>query len=428
MSVLTRPPAPAEGDRASLRSPVLVGALAALQAAAASLACVVLPVVAAALAASGLATSWMGAARIGADAWLLAHHTGIATGGGHVGLVPLGLTAVAVAWCCLFGRRAAVALGPVTDVVGLRRSGGRAVAAFSGTYALVVAVVSLLAAGPAARPVSGQALLGGAVLAASAAGVSVLLASRSVAHPSAWNRLCGALRLPAAIRRSGPPAVASVLAWLAAGAVVVAVALVAGWEGVVATHRALEPGVAGGAALALAQLALVPDAVVWAGAWLAGPGFAVGEGTSVTPAAVELGPLPAVPLLAALPTPGAFPAPVALVLLVPVAAGVVGGALLHRRGGTGWLDAALDVLLTGIFAGVLGGAVTWAASGPAGPGRMSVVGASPLVVAAVLAAEVAVGASLAVLVARVAGGGLARAPTGQLARVGNGLRSLIQRS
>ena len=52
---------------------------------------------------------------------------------------------------------------------------------------------------------------------------------------------------------------------------------------------------------ALLNAAFVPNATLFSGSWLLGPGFAVGGATLVSPSAVVLGPLPVVPLLAALP-------------------------------------------------------------------------------------------------------------------------------
>ena len=49
----------------------------------------------------------------------------------------------------------------------------------------------------------------------------------------------------------------------------------------------------------------LPNAVLFSGSYLLGPGFAVGAGTLVSPTLVVLGPLPMFPLLAALPDAGA---------------------------------------------------------------------------------------------------------------------------
>ena len=93
----------------------------------------------------------------------------------------------------------------------------------------------------------------------------------------------------------------------------------------------LGAGVGGGLLVALLCLLYLPTAAVWGLAFVVGPGFAVGAGTTVSVGGTDLGAVPAFPLLAALPQePGPAWAPV--VLLVPVAAGVVAGLLCRRSG------------------------------------------------------------------------------------------------
>ena len=401
MSLLTRPapsePSAVDGPtgprRAPLQSPIALGALAAVQAVVGGLLCVVGVVVAVWVASTRTDAAWGEAVRVAADAWLLAHHTGVSVDGGYVGLTPLGLTLLPAAWCWAAGRRLALAVGMAAPGGAPRGSGARALVAFAAAYALLAALVSLLAASPVARPVSGQALLGGAVLSAGAGAVAMARASRRPAAPSAYAQLTR--WLPTGVRRVLPAAAVAVAVWLAASAAAVVAALLLGWEGVVAAHDALRPGPVGGVGLLLAQLAVLPVAVVWAGAWLAGPGFSVGTGTAVTPWAADLGALPALPLLAALPS-GALPSLVPLVVAAPVLAGAASGFWLRRRrsprpGRRWWQRAGRDAVASGLLAGLAAGVLAWLASGPAGPGRMATVGPSAWQVAAAVAVEVAVG-------------------------------------
>jgi len=60
--------------------------------------------------------------------------------------------------------------------------------------------------------------------------------------------------------------------------------------------------VGGAALLLLAQLAYVPNAIVWAIAYTLGPGFAFGTGTVVAPTGSALGAVPLFPMLAAIPS------------------------------------------------------------------------------------------------------------------------------
>ena len=434
MSLLTRStPVSREGELPAppLHSPFVLGLLSGAQAATASLLCVLLPVVGAWMVSPRTTASWSEALRLGADGWLLAHHTGIAVPAGHVGLVPLGLTLVPALWCWGAGRRMGEALRTVTPE-GLRHAGLRAICSFVGCYAVLLAVVSLIAASPVARPVSGQALLGGAVLATVTAGPALLRSLLSASRRSAAAVVADGLRLPATVRRAVPAAVVALGTWLAAGALAVAVALVLGRDRVIALHEALDPGNLGGAALNLSQMAFVPVVVLWAAAWVAGPGFAVGAGSSITPGATALGPLPAFPLLGGLPEPGTHHVAVGAVIALPVIAGALAGWWLRRAAG----DSArgrdvVDALVVAALAGAGAGLLVSLASGPAGPGRMAEMGASAPLVALAVAGEVAAGCVAAVLLLPRRGTATGRPDVGagrQLDGFGSWVRSLIRSS
>src|SRR5690606_27316238 len=78
-----------------------------------------------------------------------------------------------------------------------------------------------------------------------------------------------------------------------------------------------------------AQIAFLGNIVVWVGAWLIGPGFALGAGSSISPVNTIVGPVPALPILGAVPT-GDFPLGF-LGLLVPLLVGFVAAALVRPR-------------------------------------------------------------------------------------------------
>jgi hypothetical protein len=148
------------------------------------------------------------------------------------------------------------------------------------------------------------------------------------------------------------------------------------------------------------SVALAPNAAVFGTAWLLGPGFALGAGTSVTLTGTSVGALPAIPLLAAVPAQP--PGPARLLLVVPLLVGGAVGLLVARRHPTLAPRAAAALAAT---AGGLGGAAlavaAWAAGGPLGPGRLATVGPSPWRVGVYAAVELAVPAALAAA-ARVA--------------------------
>lgn len=203
--------------------------------------------------------------------------------------------------------------------------------------------------------------------------------------------------------RAGLGTVATVTA---AGALLTAAALLLGYGPVIALYESVQAGVLGGVALTVAQLAFLPTLVLWASAWLVGPGFAVGAGSAVSPIAVSLGPLPAVPVLGALPSE---PSPLGfLTLLMPVLAAFAAGIVVRPRlvrgldaaaveGGARQLWTLGSGVLTAVIAGSAMGFLAFVAAGAAGPGRLAVVGPDPVAVGLWMLAETLVGASLGLL-------------------------------
>ncbi len=115
----------------------------------------------------------------------------------------------------------------------------------------------------------------------------------------------------------------------------------------------------------------MPNAVAFSGSFLIGPGFTVGTGTLVAPSAVVLGPLPAFPMLAALPEDGPTAGWTAwLIVLVPLV-GFVGAVLAQRRfPTTRFEEGAVRGLAGGVVAGVVFAVLASLAGGAVGPGRM----------------------------------------------------------
>jgi hypothetical protein len=187
---------------------------------------------------------------------------------------------------------------------------------------------------------------------------------------------------------------------VAAGLVAVRIAL--DHATVVGLYQALGAGVDGDAALTVVQLALLPNTVMWAAAWLLGPGFALGAGTTVSPSVTLIGPVPGLPLLGALPSEGA---PLGVLwLALPVLLGFAGAIAVatsvpvHEEA-PWWANLAAG-LGAGVVAGALLGVFAAWSGGAAGPGRLSEVGPDALLVAASAAASVGVGAVAGVFAAR----------------------------
>lgn len=360
-----------------------VGALAAAQAAALSLLALAVPAVAVFVATSAdpanADVTWTRAVAVASHLWLLAHGVPTVLDGAVVSVVPLGLTALAVFTCYASARRSGQA------------TAGGAAAALAGYVAITVLVALVTGADWVGTL---RALLGGVVVGGIGLGAGLLY--RPEAPP--WSRVIAPLRTrtPAAVLvgvRAGLVATASLLLL---AAVLTTMWVLAGQTTVVDVVRGLSLDAVGGVVLAVAELAFVPNLVVWALAWMVGPGFAVGAGTRFAPDAVVAGPLPAVPLLGALPdvAGGAALAAPALVLGVGVLAG-----LAVRR----WLepvrarDVGVAVGALALTCGVLVALLVAVAGGAAGPGRMAQVGAHPLWVGLLTAA----GCGLAAVVVSV---------------------------
>jgi Family of unknown function (DUF6350) len=173
----------------------------------------------------------------------------------------------------------------------------------------------------------------------------------------------------------------------------VAALVVLSYAEIITLYERLHADVLGGAVLTLGELAFLPNLVVWAAAWLIGPGFALGTGSAVSPLATTLGPVPAIPLLGAIPageTSFGFAG-----LAVPVVAGFLAGAVTGR----GVRDESVATrALTGLMIGVVGGALLGGlaalSGGAAGPGRLADVGPDPLMVALFGALEIGIAAVL----------------------------------
>jgi hypothetical protein len=160
----------------------------------------------------------------------------------------------------------------------------------------------------------------------------------------------------------------------------------------------LDPDLPGIVVLGAITAAMVPNAVVWAAAFALGPGFAVGADTSVAPGGVELGLVPALPPLGALPSDD-LGAVGWLALAGPVLAGLLAGLVIRRRLLL-MRDAALGVVMT-IAVTVAAMAMLAALSGgPAGAERLSVIGPVPWQVAAATAGLVGGPALIVSLIGR----------------------------
>lgn len=373
-----------DGASDSLDAPRwLTGLLAGVQAALMSVLVVAVPALAAYVATSADPSNadvvWPRAVAVGAAVWLMGHGAVLQVGEAVVTIVPLGITALAIFGCYASARRSA-------------RASLGAWGAGVGGY-LAVVLVAVLATGSIGPLGSGA---GSVVRLALGTGViaAVGLATGMV-RPRRWRELTRPwwTRLPPLVRTAVTGGALVTAALLGVASVVTAVWAMAGRAATGDVVDGLGLDTFGGVLFAVAQLAVVPNLVLWVVAWLAGPGFAVGAGTVFAPDQVVSGPLPAVPLLGALPPPGSEGGALRWVPVVVVLAGALAGWWLHRRTVVtrSWHPVA-NAAATAVAAGVIVALGCLLAGGSVGPGRLSVVGASPVLVGLAVAGLAALGA------------------------------------
>jgi hypothetical protein len=188
-----------------------------------------------------------------------------------------------------------------------------------------------------------------------------------------------------------------------ASAILLALALSFGWLEVLRLYQGLGLSLLGGIMVTIGQLALLPNLIVYGASWISGVGFAIGTGSYVSPLASQLGPMPALPIFAALPT-GGFDRGI-LFALVPVVTAFVASILVRKfTDQLRWeyatrFSAALALsFVSATIAALLALALGLLASGSIGPGRFEFLGVDALMFAAVIFIEVLIPAFVASLV------------------------------
>lgn len=277
-------------------------------------------------------------------------------------------------------------------------------------------------------------------------GVIARLRDRIEAAPHGWGEVPGLIVRGTAVVLVG---------LIGLGALMFAVSVVLRGGEVIALFESANVDALGATVVTLAQLAYLPTLAIWGMAFVAGPGFAVGVDTAVSPAGTQLGVIPGIPVLGALPestTPWLL-----LLALLPVALGAFAGWMTRSRlvappvavvaepqrvlaDGDAAPQAARSTALTALLSGVdatrsvdlahegetdgtaidddrtdpigaravitlgiaalsAGGAALLAvlASGSVGPGRLAEVGPQPGPVALAVGVEVLLGAAILLL-------------------------------
>lgn len=347
------------------RPVTISAALAAGTAAGATLVtCMAVAVIGWFLADAGAHGQTTDALRVGADAWLIGHGSTIVLSGVPLAMVPLGLT-----WLFLLvAYRAGRWAGRTSQALDADRTLALAATIFAGIYVIIGVLTAVLASQDAATPSLGRTLFG--TLLVSGVGGGLGLASGTGRLAGWWDLVPGWVR--SVLLGAGQAA----LMLIAVAALLVTGSLLLHLNEAATVVSELHLGVGDALMYAVVTAAVAPNAVLFGVAYLVGPGFAVGTATVVSPTAVTLGPVPAFPLLAALPQDGPTPVWLLGVLAVPVVvAGLAAWRAQRRYGVLAYDSAALRGFGTGFGAAVLVSLLVGLAGGPMGTGRLADIGA-----------------------------------------------------
>lgn len=331
------------------------------------------------------------ALRTGARSWLVLQGAGIELQGTTLGLVPLG----GVLLCGALTARVARAMTPAPV-----ESPGAFAATVAGTSGVVAAVLASVSSTP--EVVVNPARAAAAVFVVT--GVSAALGA-TMHHGRAGDLWPAPWRRPE-VRGAVSAGARGAAVLLAAAGVVVVTLLVRHVERAGQLWALLDPGASGTPALAAICLLAVPTMVAWTASVLLGPGFVLGTQTSVDLAGAQLGPVPGLPVLAALPSPGTFGDWVVVLGLVPVLAGLVAGWTVRAGAEAPFglsdrpvLGRSLLGLAAGAAGGVIVGVLVGASGGAVGPGRLADAGPPALTPLLVAVPLMAVGGALGALAA-----------------------------
>ena len=222
--------------------------------------------------------------RMGALAWLAGHGSGFTVMGARVTIVPLGVTAMTVWSMWRLGHRVGDAVsghGPDAD----RISDGErdltvpiAIATFFAGYAVVAVVVATLAAGTTVDPSVPRVLAWTVAMTAFVAAPAIAVGSGRAAIWAAF--------VPMTFRAGAAVAGTVLRALLVVATLAFLAALVMSFDDAATMTSSLHPSPAEAGLYAVVNAAFAPNAVLYAGSFLLGPGFAVGGATVVSPAVV----------------------------------------------------------------------------------------------------------------------------------------------
>jgi hypothetical protein len=156
--------------------------------------------------------------------------------------------------------------------------------------------------------------------------------------------------------------------------------------------QVLEPGFLGGLILLLLNLMYLPNAAVATIGYFAGPGFAIGKDTIISPLLYKVPEIPALPLLGALPTGKLVLALVGIIIFIGAGIALTTWTL-NQSSAVLWQSFTLTLFSVAF--------ICWAASGSLMTSALSAVGVSIWKVTLAIGIELLIGIGLARLLPQV---------------------------
>ncbi len=292
---------------------------------------------------------------------LLAHGTPVDIGGQAVSLAPLGLSLVLIVLGVPLAQTAARGAATADDGATIQQILMRVMGLYTGTYAAVILVIA------ATTPTTSvpRALIGAILIGAAASywGCAKVVGHDLRASWPGWLRA-----VPRAIG-------AALLICLGVGSALLTTTLILHRDRVAAIADGLGGELSGGLLLLIIQLAWLPNLIIWATAWSLGAGLTLGDGSLISMGITDVGFLPAIPVLGAIPPAGPVSSVTWWWLLGGIVAGVCAGLIVTMARPASRFDETTVVgALAGIATGLALVVIAWCASGGLGSMRLAQFG------------------------------------------------------
>lgn len=252
------------------------------------------------------------------------------------------------------------------------------------TWGVVIATVTasalgLVVAWSAGLPIASPSLVQAAIFPGLLVGGGYVLALLWKSRDSLLETVIAWLNLGerwlTIVRAGFASASAIVVTVIGLGAAAVALTFFTHFDTVVALSEGASPTVLGVIVMFLAQLAALPNVILWGSAWMMGVPVQFGDGTSISVFGTTVGPLPQIPMLGAIPASNE-PWFLALLIVTAVAVVVLGMFVARSRipEYDDWWEPAVAAVIGGITSAAVVIALAAASGGAIGPGRMQVTG------------------------------------------------------